>query len=302
MSIRFAPAVMSLFGLSLAWRTVPDLAGWSGPWGGLMSIGAVLIGLIILGSMTVPLASRGVLMQVLNDPQLKVLPACLTVSLMLLSALLAPHMPELAQILIWTASIAHFVLLIWLINGWFRGSNSLEAVSPVWFIPVVGNVVIPVGAMATNEVMLAWFGFSVGISLWLMLSPVVFLRLVHGKPMATEQEASQIILIAPPAIGSVSWSLIGAEMGPLPGIILMSVAFFLLLALLPLIWRIFSRSFVPANWAFGFPLAALSTCLAIHGVLLDREILMIASVSILLFVTVIVGWLLLGSARILVKT
>jgi tellurite resistance protein len=302
MPIRFAPAVMSLFGLALAWRALSDLGGWESGVGRLISIGALLLGLITFGSILLHQFQRGALKETFENPQLRVLPACLTVGLMLLSALLTPHMPRLANGMIWVAAATHFTLLAWLVNGWFRGGLALEMISPVWFIPVVGNIVVPIGAMASGEVMLAWFGFSIGIVLWLMLLPVVFFRLIHGKPMPNELESTQLVLVAPPAIGSVSWSLLAGDQAVIPGAVLLSVAFFLLLALIPMVVRVVSRPFVPANWAFGFPLAALSTGLATYSILLERDILMGIGLVILLLVSALIVWALIGSARILLKS
>jgi tellurite resistance protein len=302
MPIRFAPAVMSLFGLALAWRALSDLGGWESAFGRLISIGALLLGLVTFGSIVLHQFQKGALKETFENPQLRVLPACLTVGLMLLSALLAPHMPRLANAMIWIAALGHFLLLAWLINGWFRGGLALEIVSPVWFIPVVGNIVVPVGAIASGAVMLAWFGFSVGIVLWLMLLPIVFFRLIHGKPMPDELESTQMVLVAPPAIGSVSWSLLAGDQAVVPGVVLLSVAFFLMLTMVPMVLRVISRPFVPANWAFGFPLAALSTGLATYSILLERDILMGVGLVILLLVSALILWALIGSARVLVKS
>ena len=302
MTIRFAPAVMSLFGLALAWRALSDLGGWESGFGRLISIGALLLGLVTFGSIVLHQFRKGALRETFENPQLRVLPACLTVGLMLLSALLAPHMPRLANAMIWIAALGHFLLLAWLINGWFRGGLALEIISPVWFIPVVGNIVVPVGAIASGEVMLAWFGFSVGIVLWLMLLPIVFFRLIHGKPMPDELESTQMVLVAPPAIGSVSWSLLAGDQAVVPGVVLLSVAFFLMLTMVPMVLRVISRPFVPANWAFGFPLAALSTGLATYSILLERDILMGVGLVILLLVSALILWALIGSARVLVKS
>jgi len=302
MPIRFAPAVMSLFGLALAWRALSDLGSWESGAGRLISIGALLLGLVTFGSIVLHQFQKGALRETFENPQLRVLPACLTVGLMLLSALLAPHMPRLANIMIWIAALSHFTLLAWLINGWFRGGLPLETVSPVWFIPVVGNIVVPVGAMASGEVMLAWFGFSIGIVLWMMLLPIVFFRLIHGKPIPEELESTQMVLVAPPAIGSVSWSLLAGDQAVVPGAVLLSVAVFLMLTLIPMVLRVISRPFVPANWAFGFPLAALSTGLATYSILLERDILMGVGLVILLLVSALILWALIGSARILLKS
>jgi tellurite resistance protein TehA-like permease len=66
--------------------------------------------------------------------------------------------------------------------------------------------------------------------------------------------------------------------------------------------RVISRPFVPANWDFGFPLAALSTGLATYSILLERDILMGAGLVVLLLVSALIVWALIGSARVLLKS
>ena len=302
MSIRFAPAVMSLFGLALAWRTLSDLGEWETNAGQLISIGALLLGLVVFGSLVVHQLTRGVLKETFSSPQLNVFPACLTVGLMLLSALLNPYLLKVSVVLIWFAGLSHFILLAWLLNGWFQGALPLETFSPTWFIPVVGNIVVPVGAIAAGEFMLAWFGFSIGVVLWLMMLPIIFFRLVHGKPLPDDAKSTQMILVAPPAIGSFSWSLLAGDITVVPGVVMLSIAFFLTLTFIPTVFRAISRPFAPSNWAFGFPLAALSTSLAVYSTFLQLDILMNAAVIVLFVVTGIVVWSLIGSARSLVKS
>lgn len=301
MPIRFAPAVMSLFGLALAWRTFAEYAGMAQLAGSVMSIGAVLIGLVTLGSILLHQISSGAFRETWGNPQLRVLPAALTVGLMLLSGLLAPHMPALARVLIWVAALSHLFWLAVLFQRWFQGDVPLDVVTPVWFIAWVGLIVVPVGAVPTGEIGLAWFAFSIGLIFWIALLPLVLYRLIFGKAMPPELEATQLILVAPPAIGAVSWSLLVGAEHAVPGLMMLSFAVFLTCMLAPMMLRVFSRACVPANWAFGFPLAALASALSIYGVLLERPILFVASGIVLLVLTVIIAWLLIGSARLLMK-
>lgn len=301
MPIRFAPAVMSLFGLALAWRTFVESSGVIPLFGSVMSIGAVLIGLVTLGSILVHQIGSGAFRETWNNPQLRVLPAALTVGLMLLSGLLAPHMPALARVLIWVAALSHLSWLVVLFQRWFQGEVPLDVLTPVWLIAWVGLIVVPVGAVPTGEMSLAWFAFSIGLILWIALLPLIFYRLIFARAMPPELEATQLILVAPPAIGAVSWSLLAGAEFAVPGLMLLSFALFLTCMLIPMMLRVFVRACVPANWAFGFPLAALASALAIYGVSLERPLLLIASGIVLVVLTVIIAWLLIGSARLLMK-
>ena len=59
MPIRFAPAVMSLFGLALAWRALSDLGGWESGIGRMISIAMLLLGLVTFGSIVLHQLHKG---------------------------------------------------------------------------------------------------------------------------------------------------------------------------------------------------------------------------------------------------
>ena len=301
MSIRFAPAVMSLFGTALAWRAFAEYGGWPQTLTSAVMIALLALGLLGLGSIVFHLMHRAAFIEAVAHPHTRILPAGLTIGLMLLAALIGPVLPSVGVTVLWLGSLLHIAFLLWLINGWFQGDVSLEQVSPGWFIPAVGNIVIPVGAMEYGQYALAWVGFSIGIMLWLALLPIVLLRLITVKPMPPELEASQMILVAPPAIGAVSWSLMMPEAYWLPGLILTLFAGFLWVALVPLVLRVLGRSFYPANWAFGFPMAALATALVKYGAILEQPVMTWAGGLVLVCVTSLVVWFLLGSARLIAK-
>lgn len=301
MPIRFAPAVMSVFGLALAWRSMVHLSGWPIALSGVVSMGLAVLGLVIFALIVFHVIRPGAFLEAIAHPHTRIMPAGLTIGLMLLAALISPEFPVLGTTLIWIASLAHMGYLMWLLNGWLKGDGALEQVSPGWFIPAVGNIVIPVGAMAHGQMALAWVGFSIGVMLWLALLPIVLYRLIIAKPMPPELEASQMILVAPPAIGSVSWSLLMPQT-PVPGLMLAIFAGFLWLALLPLVRRVLARPFVPANWAFGFPMAALVSALMRTGDALAQPLMMWAAVVVLVCVTALVTWCVIGSIRSLVKS
>ena len=108
-------------------------------------------------------------------------------------------------------------------------------------------------------------------------------------------------MIAPPAIGSVSWALLHPTGSLTLGVGLLGLAAFLVVTLTPLALRVLRRPFVPSNWAFGFPLAAFATGLATYGARLDSAVLVWAGFVVLVVVSLLMGWALLGTSRLLLK-
>ncbi|NBS12344.1 MAG: hypothetical protein EBS77_06715 [Gammaproteobacteria bacterium] len=302
MPIRFAPAIMSLFGVALAWRTFAPLQILPYGIATALSICWIALGLLTLGSVLVHTLQPAVLRENLMNPQTRVLFPAVTVGVVLLGTLMAPYSLPLATGLVWAAAVIHLLYLAWLLQGWLAGGHPLESLSPVWFIPAVGNIVIPVGAVAIGAQTLGTVTFGIGLLLWLMLWPALMLRLITGKPMPHELEATQLILIAPPAIGSVSWAALNPEGSVALGLGLLGLAVFLTVTLMPLAGRILRRPFVPSNWAFGFPLAALATGLAIYGSRVEAVALVWLGFGVLVSVSLILVWALIGTSQLVLKT
>ena len=301
MPIRFAPAIMSLFGVSLAWRTFAPLGMLPYGIATALSIALIGLGLLVLGSVLIHVAQPAALRENLMNPQTRVLFPALTVGFVLFGALIAPYSQGLATMLVWVAALTHLLFLAWLLQGWLAGGQPLESISPVWFIPAVGNIVIPVGAVAIGAQTLGVVTFGIGLLLLLMLWPALTVRLMTGQPMPPEVEATQLIMIAPPAIGSVSWALLHPTGSLTLGVGLLGLAAFLVVTLTPLALRVLRRPFVPSNWAFGFPLAAFATGLATYGARLDSAVLVWAGFVVLVVVSLLMGWALLGTSRLLLK-
>lgn len=301
MPIRFAPAIMSLFGVALAWRTFAPLGLI--PYGVTMAVSIlwIALGLLTLGSVLVHACQPSALRENLMNPQTRVLFPALSVGVVLLGALMAPYSLGLATGLVWTAAVVHVLYLAWLLQGWLSGGHPIESLSPVWFIPAVGNIVIPVGAVAIDAQLLGTITFGIGLFLWLMLWPALMLRLITGKPLPAELEATQLILIAPPAIGAVSWAALNPNGSLAFGLGLVGLAVFLTVTLIPRAFRILGRPFVPSNWAFGFPLAALSTGLVTYGERLGHMSLVWLGFVVLVSVSLILVWALIGTSRLVLK-
>jgi tellurite resistance protein len=130
-------------------------------------------------------------------------------------------------------------------------------VNPSWFIPAVGNILIPLAGVVHGPKDLSWFFFSVGLFFWMVLLVIVFYRIIFHEPLAERLLPTLFILIAPPAIGFISsFKLSGCinEFGK-------ELYFFSLFMAILLFsqFRIFKKAkFYLSSWAYAFPLAAIS--------------------------------------------
>lgn len=129
-------------------------------------------------------------------------------------------------------------------------------VHPAWFIPVVGNIVVPLAGVAHAPVELSWYFFGVGIVYWLGIMPIVLTRLFVLGTIPPRLAPTLAILVAPPAVGALSWVRLGGDWSDPLARILLAVTLFNLLVLATRVAALRKVPFALPAWAYTFPLAA----------------------------------------------
>ena len=158
--------------------------------------------------------------------------------------------------LFYVASALQLVLSLYVMSFWFKESMKTALLSPAWFIPIVGNLIVPLsGGLINAPKELLLFFFSIGCFFWILLSAMIMQRLIFEQSLESKFIPTLFIFIAPPSIFVVDFhSLFGIHnalsfMG-------FNVALFFVLLLLSL-GNIFTKlNFAPSWWAFTFPLCA----------------------------------------------
>jgi tellurite resistance protein len=134
---------------------------------------------------------------------------------------------------------------------------------PVWFIPAVGNVVVPLAGVKLGYIEVSWMFFSVGLIFWIVLLSLVMYRLMFVQPPLPDRLKPTIaIFLAPPTVAFSSWlALTGLSpdqaLDPF-GHILMGIAFFFTFFLITQFGRFAKLPFFMSWWAYSFPSAALT--------------------------------------------
>jgi len=157
-----------------------------------------------------------------------------------------------------TGTILQFVFSIVILSIWIRQSKfEFQHLSPAWFIPIVGNVMIPIAGVAHGYYELSWFFFSVGIVMWLALFVIVLNRIIFHNPIPDKLIPTFFILFAPPAIAFIAYVKLVDGIDPMARI-LYYIALFLLMLVFAQV-KMFSRiKFYLSWWAYSFPMAAIS--------------------------------------------
>ena len=117
----------------------------------------------------------------------------------------------LAIILWWMGLILHTYFTFKTITFWIQHNFEMKHFNPAWFIPVVGNIIIPVVGVDLLPTIISFFYFSVGFIFWIILFTIFIYRAVFHDQLAQKFIPTFFILLAPPAVGFISYMRIAAS-------------------------------------------------------------------------------------------
>lgn len=183
----------------------------------------------------------------------------ITISLLLMATALSGHNELIARVIWLVGVVGQGVLTVAVINGWIsHRSFEVGHLTPAWFIPAVGNVIVPIAGVDFGYVETSWAFFAVGMMFWGVLLTLVMNRLVFHDPIPGRLFPTMVILIAPPSVAFVAYvKMSGGSIDNVARVLIYIGFFFaaLVLAELPKLAKLpFSLSW----WALSFPLAALA--------------------------------------------
>ncbi len=167
--------------------------------------------------------------------------------------------------LFWMAGVAlHLVFTLVILSAWMhRTTFQIQHANPAWFIPVVGNIIVPIAGVEHAPAEVSWFFFSIGLIFWIVLLTIALYRIIFYPPLPERLKPTLFILIPPPAIGFISYLRLmehDASGFVLDGFarVLYYFALFILLLLLVQARQFVKIPFYISWWAYSFPTAAIT--------------------------------------------
>lgn len=177
----------------------------------------------------------------------------ISVATLVLSIGLRPYSLAGAEGLWWTGAAMHLAFAVTLVRRWILHAQDESVLTPAWFIPVVGNILVPVGGVPLGHVEVSWFFFSVGLMFWLPFFTIVLHRVLFVPAMSARSMPTLFILLAPPSIGlSAYLAFTGGQPGAM-GDIFYSLALFIAILLASLGRHVAHGPFFMSWWAMTFP-------------------------------------------------
>ncbi len=258
--------VMGWCGLSQAWLRSVDLLGeyahMLGAAGAALTV--LLFGLLCLASLVRLSAHPRAVEADLRHPVRHAFMATLPISILLLASLgvaLVWHVSpalDLALTVLWIiGSMLEVAATVWVMARWLTpGGLQWATFTPVFFIPIVGNVLAPLGGVPLGLETWATAQLGFGLLMWPVLQTLFFIRLVQAGPLPERMAPTLFITLVPPSVGGMSLMLLGAPMLLVWG--MWGAAAILLAWVLTQIRPILSQPFGLPHWGMSFPLAAFT--------------------------------------------
>ena len=192
--------------------------------------------------------------------------AAVSISMLMLAIIYKDYNLTLSSFLWYPATLLHFYLTMHTISFWINRNQEIDHSNPAWFIPIVGNLLVPVaGAGYVSNDILMYF-FSVGIFFWLVLFTIIFNRIIFHHQLAVKFIPTLFIFIAPPAVAFLAYFKMYGVIDIFAQILFNIAIFFTLL--IAFMYKNFLKiKFFISWWAFVFPIAAM----AISSMLMYHE-------------------------------
>ena len=282
--------VMGLAGLALAWHRAVPLMGAEAD-AAALAIGLVAAAVFIALCVAMLLRHRHhpeAWAEDMRHPVRHTHVASLPVAAILLAtwAVAMDAKGTLVGALWWAGSLAQLFVTVWVLQRWWRGHQAdglkWSSVTPALIIPVVGNVLVPLGGVALGHAEWSAAQLGIGLLFWPVVLSLLGVRIAVQGAWAERLLPANFILLAPPAAVGLSLMQFDAPVLLVWG--LWGTGLATLLWLTPLLPRIAAQPIGLVHWSMTFPLsafAALTLRLAPGGALAVAGMALLALASLL---------------------
>ncbi|HNU12599.1 MAG TPA: SLAC1 anion channel family protein [Rubrivivax sp.] len=293
--------VMGLCGLALAWYRATPLMGEAAT-AAALSIG--LLAAAVFGVLAVATVLRGLhhaeaWAEDRQHPVRHSFIAALPIAIILLATVahaLGLQGPPVTLLWMIGAGSQLFVT-IWVLGRWWKGNGqdglSWAGITPALFIPIVGNVLVPLAGVPMGYAQWSAAQFGAGLLFWPVVMILIGARILVQGPWPDRLRPASFIFIAPPAVVGlaalqfdapelVAWALWGMAIFSAAWVALQARA----IAALP---------FGLPHWGMSFPLAALAALtLRLAG---ETGLMAKLGVLLLALASLVIAGLVLGTVR-----
>ncbi len=212
----------------------------------------------------------------------------ISICILLLSIAYYDFAPTVSVVYWLLGTIAHFIFTIKIIKFWINEDFNILNINPAWFIPIVRNVLIPVIGVDIVPNYVSYFFFSIGIFFWIILLAILLYRAIFHKKFPDRLIPTFLILIAPAAVGFISYLRItfGSNDFISQGLYFIGLFFFILF--LTMFDTFKKLKFAISWWAYTFPLSAITIATILQFMIFRNNFYKFLSFLLILITTIVV--------------
>ncbi len=250
--------VMGLSGLSLVLKKLSEILYFPSVIADVLGLLSSMIFLLVLGNYLLKLFKykEEVKGEITHPIRINFF-AAISISTLILSIFYRHTFDQLSQILFILGATLHIILTFYTMKFWINNNLEIQHSNPAWFIPIVGNLIVPIAGKNFIDDSVLYFYFSIGIFFWIILFSIILNRIIFHKQFAPKFMPTLFILIAPPAIGFLSYVKLSGELDFFAHI-LYSLGLFFTILVFTMYKNYINIKFFISWWAFTFPMAAIS--------------------------------------------
>ena len=213
--------------------------------------------------------------------------AAISISFILVSIILKDMHTPLAYNVFVIGAVLHLFFTFYTLSFWITKNLEIQNSNPAWFIPIVGNLMVPVGGAGVVNHSVLMFYFSVGIFFWIVMLAIILNRIIFHVQFAQKFMPTLFILIAPPTIGLLSYFKLTHTLDMFAQI-LFNLGLFFTFLLLFMYKSFLNIKFFISWWAFTFPLASMALATMLMYAQLKENVYAYLAYFFIFLVTVIV--------------
>ena len=255
---------MGLSGLTIAWQKAAGILGmpqYIGEY--LLYTDSAVFAILLITYLIKLIDYPREIIEEWNNPVRINFYAAISISLLMLAIIFKEEYQQISlykqmALYLWYAgTIMHTFLTFYSISRWIKRNMDINHSNPSWFIPIVGNLLVPVGGIGYVSTHILMYYFSVGLFFWIILFGILLNRIIFHHQLAQKFMPTLFIFLAPPAVAFIAYFKLYNQMDTF-AIFLFNIAVFFTL-LLVFLWRSFiSLKFFISWWAFVFPVTAMA--------------------------------------------
>ncbi len=213
--------------------------------------------------------------------------AAISISMLMLAIIYKEHYPAISAAFWYPGAVLHFYLTMHTISFWVNHNQELDHSNPAWFIPIVGNVLVPVAGIGFASHGILMFFYSVGIFFWVILFAILLNRIIFHHQLAAKFMPTMFIFIAPPSVGFLAYFKMYGVID-MYAMMLFNMALFFTLLIAFMYKNFFKIKFFISWWAFVFPLASMSIASMLMHLKTDDFMLLLLSYTMITVTTTVV--------------